>query len=116
MALFLIEAASSTERRWVWVVVGDLPPAQLDTGYCPTALDALEGYVSEVLAWARAAQAGEALHEYMPVLHPANFEVLAPTPDVLAYVEGRASFILTKIIPEYKQALRANEYVKDRAP
>src|SRR5437763_5201194 len=49
--LFRIVPRRNAIDEWLWVVVGDLPPAYLVTDDNPTPRAALEAYVEEMNAW-----------------------------------------------------------------
>ena len=53
VAVFLFRIIPSREGvdEWLWVVVGDLPPAYLVTDENPTPVSALEAYAEEMKAW-----------------------------------------------------------------
>jgi hypothetical protein len=59
LGLFLVEIVPTSPDvdRWLWVVVGDLPPAYLVTDDAPDSAGALEAYDSEMSAWVHAVRA-----------------------------------------------------------
>src|SRR5579863_4006108 len=46
--LFRISPLQSDVDEWLWVVVGDVPPAYLVTDHCKTPSEAIEGYIAEM--------------------------------------------------------------------
>ena len=59
--------SSASGHVYLWVIVGDLPPAHLVTEECTTAKDAVEGYIEEMREWVAAAKAGLTSAEPIPV-------------------------------------------------
>ena len=49
----------SKAELYIWVVVGDLPPAYLSVSYCRNVYQAFNGYCREMQAWVDAVNAGE---------------------------------------------------------
>ena len=76
VAVFLMEITPSRKDvdEWLWVVVGDLPPAYLVTDNTRNATDALEGYVSLMRDWVRAVRNGLDLSQFIPVNAPPTLE------------------------------------------
>ena len=54
----------------VWVVVGDLPPAYIDTISAPSAHDALQVYISIMQEWVDAVMAEKSVEDCFPVNVP----------------------------------------------
>lgn len=94
--LFRIRPSKPEVDEWIWVVVGDLPPAYLVTNDAPTPVSALEAYVGEMRAWAKAASSGEPVDELIPVNVPA-------TKESAAMLQSRLDFLERRLIPEYIQ-------------
>ena len=93
--LFQITPTSEDVDSFLWVIVGDLPPAFLVVDDNPTASDAIEGYCVEMMAWVEAAEAGESLDDLIPVNAP-------PTPGNIQQLKGRLDFLRSEIIPRAK--------------
>lgn len=95
LGLFLVELDPLSEDidKYIWVVVGDLPPAYISTVYAVSPKEALEGYIAEMDAWVRAVKNGESVEELIPVNG-------APTIANAEALESRLSFITTKILPD----------------
>lgn len=75
-AVFLFEILPVTKGvdRWLWVVVGDLPPAYLVVDGIPTPLKALETYIELMQEWVDAAHEGKSTDDCIPVNVPATVE------------------------------------------
>ncbi len=65
--LFRIKPTRENVDEWLWVIVGDLPPAYLVTDVCPTPIRALEAYVREMGRWVEAVKAGKSVKRLIPV-------------------------------------------------
>lgn len=86
-----VEPATADVDQWLWVVVGDVPPAYLVTYACSTPDAALNAYVGEMLAWVEAVQHGTPLDGVIPVNAPttqANADAL----------RSRLEFIVTEVL------------------
>ena len=83
-----------------WVIVGDVPPAVISPRFARNYVQALDGYVAELTAWADAAEAGQPLDEFIPV-------AAAPTPDHIAMIRSRLAFITDHFILPQEQLLAA---------
>lgn len=95
---FEIEPASPNVEDVVWVIVGDVPPAYIGAKTCPTAMDAIEGYVYELEGWVEAVNAGEALDDFMPVYVRYSSERVDLTTEFAAMLASRLDFIRSEII------------------
>jgi hypothetical protein len=69
----LLPAAADVDE-WLWVVVGDLPPAYLVADGNPTWQEALAGYIGEMRRWIDAAKAGAPVDDLIPVNTPPTAE------------------------------------------
>jgi hypothetical protein len=90
--LLCIEPSSPTVDEWLWVIVGDLPPAYLVTDDAPNPAAALDGYISEMHAWVRAVRDGAPRDDLIPVNAPA-------TPEYADMLESRLRFLRAEVIP-----------------
>ena len=72
--LFQIVPVSAEVDEWLWVVVGDIPPAYLVTDQATKASIALVLYVEEMRAWVSAVEAGDSIEELIPVNVPPTKE------------------------------------------
>ena len=89
--LLNIAPAKPEADDWLWVIVGDLPPAYIVTDDAPTAIEAVEAYVREMREWAEAAKSGNPVDDLIPVNVP-------PTPEYGAELERRLEFIEKNIL------------------
>ena len=96
VAIFLaqIEPASPDIDGYLWVVVGDLPPAYLVTDDAHTPRLALESYIDVMRTWVACVQDGGNLHEVFPVKVPA-------TDEWAEALESRLNALEEKIIPAW---------------
>jgi hypothetical protein len=78
--------------EWLWVIVGDLPPAYLVLERSPTPIDALKGYVAMMQDWVDLALDGIQSDEVIPVN-------LAPTPENATMLQTRLDMLTTTILP-----------------
>jgi hypothetical protein len=87
-AIFLFEIVPSRKGvdSWLWVIVGDLPPAYLVIDESPTPSAALKTYMVEMRRWIAAAQRHESVADLIPVNVP-------PTAENGAALEGRLSML-----------------------
>ena len=91
--LFHIDAPSEVDR-WLWVVVGDLPFADLVTDQAIDLLSALKVYCDLMDEWVRAARGGKTNHEVFPVKGPQD----AKHAEMVA---KRVELLRTEIIPVF---------------
>jgi hypothetical protein len=89
---FSIIPANEDIDRYLWVVVGDLPPAYLVTDEIRTPGEALRAYIYEMRQWIEAVENGQSIEECIPVNAPAN-------PEMASQLKSRVSFIEKKILP-----------------
>jgi hypothetical protein len=97
LAVFLARILPSQKRvdEWLWVVVGDLPPAYLVTDAASTPVAALRGYIEEMRKWVAAVWAGKSLDNVIPVNAPATLQ----NADALC---SRLNHIERELIPEFE--------------
>ena len=93
--LFKISPTRPNVDHWVWIVLGDLPPAYLTCDLCPDPTGALEGYIGEMQAWVEAAEHGISVAELIPVNVPA-------TPENAHMLRSRLRFLYHRILPELR--------------
>lgn len=83
--------AAPDADEWLWVIVGDVPPAYIVLDEAPDADAALEAYVGEMRAWTQAVRLGQPTGDLIPVnAEPTqkNAELLERRLDLLdAYLE-----------------------------
>jgi hypothetical protein len=96
--LFRIEN-KSTFGEWVWVFVGDIPPAVFSLSIGRNPGMALDAYLGEMDMWVDAVKKGEAVDDLVPVNAP-------PTKEYADMLLSRLDFIGEKILMEdYKDDL-----------
>jgi len=84
IGVFLVHLrpAAAEVDEWLWIVVGDLPPAYLVTDGSPTWQQAVAGYIDEMQRWVDAAKTGAPVDDLIPVNTP-------PTAEYAAMLESR---------------------------
>lgn len=90
--LFEIVPAKPEVDSYLWVVVGDIPPAYLVTDNTSDASHALKGYIEEMERWVNAVEKGMALNDIIPV----NAE---PTLENAKRLGARLEFLQREIVP-----------------
>lgn len=97
--LFEIESSRPDVDDWIWVVVGDLPPAYLTTEECPNPASALDGYIGAMQEWVKAAREGAPIIGLIPVNVPA-------TKANAMSLKIRLDFLDERILSKYKDDLK----------
>jgi hypothetical protein len=92
--LFLFEVSPGRPDvpQWIWVIVGDVPPAYMPGDDAETPYEALDGYIGAMEDWVEAARQGKSVAKLIPVnvtANPANAEMLA----------SRLKFLDEKVLP-----------------
>jgi hypothetical protein len=90
--LFEIIASRTGIDRWLWAVVGDIPPVYLVLDECKSPSDVLRVYMGLMDQWIKLAREGRS----SPDLPPAGVE---PTPEWGDELEQRLRFIRTIVAP-----------------
>lgn len=72
--LFEIEPSGSGVDEYVWIVVGDIPPAYVDVESGENSREVLESYVAIMRDWADTVLKGESVEDCYPVEVPATKE------------------------------------------
>ncbi len=100
--LFRIQPTKPEVDEWLWVIVGDLPPAYIVTEQTPNPACALKAYIVLMRQWVEAIMKGESVKDLIPV----NVE-----PDVTwaAELQGRLNLLEAELLPDYVDDLRACE-------
>jgi hypothetical protein len=93
--LFRIDPAQPNVDDWLWVIVGDVPPAYLVTDFCKTPSEAIRGYIREMRMWVELARKGKSSVEIIPVNVPA-------TPEWAENLNGRLNLVESIILPHFK--------------
>jgi hypothetical protein len=91
--LFRISPVRPDVDEWLWVVVGDLPPAYLVTDRYKTPSGAVEGYVEEMSKWVAHARHGRTSADAIPVNVPS-------TPEWAEDLHRRLETLKTTILPQ----------------
>ena len=78
---------------YLWVVVGDIPPAYLVIDDLPTPADALECYIELMDDWCEAVMSGESVKDLVPVN-------VRPTKKWARELESRLRFIEQRVLPK----------------
>lgn len=97
--LFRILPSRQNVDEWVWVIVGDLPPAYLTMDECPNPATALDGYIGAMQEWVDAAQKGKSIAELIPVNVPATKQ----NADMLKI---RLDFLDKRVLCDYQEDLK----------
>ena len=90
--LFLIDPSEPGVDEWIWVVVGDLPPAYVASDECPTPATALDGYIGAMDDWVNAVEDGRSVDDLIPVNAP-------PTKEFAHRLNTRLDFLHQQILP-----------------
>jgi hypothetical protein len=80
---------------FVWVIVGDLPPAYLDVELCPSGQEAVQGYICEMQEWVDRVLAGRPIDD---TVIPVN---VPPEKEWAESLQGRLN-LLRESYPEGK--------------
>jgi len=100
VAVVLVRISPSREDvdEWLWLVVGDLPPAYLVTDDAPNPAAALRAYVDEMGRWVEAVRTGESTAELIPVETASGDGEIEPTLDHAADLDSRLQFLQRKFL------------------
>lgn len=101
---FEIETASASADETLWVIVGDIPPAYIDTYNCPNGVAALNGYVDAMQEWVDLVNAGQPLQDVIPVYRRYSFVEVKPSDEYASMLASRLMFIRSDIIPIYQNS------------
>ena len=96
-SLFRIEPSRPEIDKWLWVIVGDLPPAYLLTHASKTPSQALEGYIEEMSKWVTLAKEGKFSPEVITVDAPS-------TPENGEDLEERLLVLTRDVVPAFRKA------------
>jgi hypothetical protein len=91
LVLFHIEPAKSDVDEWIWVVVGDLPPAYIAPASADPR-DALGDYIEQMSKWVQAVSEGSSTDGLIPVNTP-------PTVEWADLLNRRLDFLKREILP-----------------
>lgn len=90
--LFEIVPARSDVDQWIWVIVGDIPPAYITCEDAQNPYEAVDAYVGAMEEWVNAAQDGKSVANLIPVNVPAS-------PANAVMLNRRLKFIDERILP-----------------
>lgn len=93
--LFRILPSRPGIDEWLWVIVGDLPPAYLVVDGSRTPIKALRTYIAKMTDWVELASKGRTSHDVIPVNVPA-------TPEWAERLRGRLQMLETVVIPNLR--------------
>jgi hypothetical protein len=105
VVLFEIEPAQADVDRWLWVVVGDVPPAYLVTDDAATPGAALDAYIDEMERWVAAVKAGDPVEKLIPVETARRGAVIEPTREHAEDLERRLAFLKDEILGSHRDDL-----------
>jgi hypothetical protein len=89
--LFKIKPSRVNVDTWIWVVVGDVPPAYLTCEDAKNPAEAIDAYLGAMEEWVVAAKIGSSVSALIPVNIPATLENAE-------MLEKRLKFIDDKIL------------------
>ena len=94
VAVFLaaIDPVPTGVNEWLWVIVGDIPPAYLVLDDCPAPIEALKIYIELMREWVDLAQQGISSSDVIPVNVPS-------TPENAAMLQDRLDSLTNTILP-----------------
>ena len=99
LAVFLFRIVPGEKAdEWIWIIVGDLPPAYLTVDICPNPATALDGYIGAMQEWVDAAFGGKSVADLIPVNVPA-------TREYAELLQSRLEFLDERILSEYQDDL-----------
>jgi hypothetical protein len=98
--LFKILPAREDVDAWVWIIVGDLPPAYITCEQSPNPAAALDSYIGAMLEWVNAVDHGESVDGLIPVNVPA-------TREHAERLRVRLKFLDDDILSGYSEDLKA---------
>ena len=95
---FEIEPTSKSADDTLWIIVGDIPPAYIDTISCPNAALALNDYLNAMQEWIDHIRAQEPVDDLIPVYRRHSFLRMQPTMESAKLLETRLDFIRTQLL------------------
>lgn len=90
--LFEISPGRPDVPGWIWVIVGDVPPAYMAGDDVQTPYEVLDGYIGAMEDWVEAARQGKSVAKLIPVNVPA-------TPANAEMLDSRLKFLDEKVLP-----------------
>ena len=96
--LFRIRPLSEEIDEWIWIIVGDLPPAYITCEECPNPATAIDAYIGAMSQWVEAAEKGKSVADLIPVNVPA-------TKDSANMLKSRLKFLDERILALHQDDL-----------
>jgi hypothetical protein len=93
--LFRITIRDFEVPEWVWIIVGDLPPAYLGFHGFPSPRAALLLYIEGVEEWLAASPEERASGDLIPIEVP-------PRPELIEMLSGRAARLRSAVLPNIR--------------
>lgn len=93
--LFNIRPSRSEIDEWLWIVVGDMPPAYLSVIDSPNPASALDSYIGAMEDWVKAVREGDSVDHLIPVNVPPELEWANK-------LDSRIKFLDEKILQKHK--------------
>lgn len=104
LAVFLFEVKPDHGADpYVWVVVGDVPPAFIDIS-CRTGLEAIESYVFCMREWAEAVKEGRPVDGLIPVYYRDSTKQIPPDRQFADELNSRLGMIEHEVMPAWAAA------------
>ncbi len=97
--MFWLAAEAETIDKWLWVIVGDLPPLYLTSEDHPNAACALDSYIGLMEDWVQAAEKGDSVAELVPVNVPA-------TPENAVMLKSRLTMLDESVLIQHEDDLK----------
>lgn len=91
--LVWIDPAREGVDEWLWLIIGDVPPAYLVTDDAPTPAAALDTYIVLMDSWVRAVRDGRPVDDLIPVNAP-------PTPEYADMLASRLRVLRETVLGE----------------
>ncbi len=96
----IIPEESSKADKYIWIIVGDIPPAYIDIISAPTIQEAIICYCAIMEDWVNAVNDGNSVEECYPINVPATIEYA----DML---KTRIELIKNDLLPNLDSSLRS---------
>ena len=100
--LFNIEPSAEAVDEWVWVIVGDLPPAYIAAIDAPNPACALDAYIGAMEEWIEDARRGGPVDDLIPVNVPATLENAL-------MLKSRLEFLDEKVLSQYTEDIESGQ-------
>ena len=96
--LFRISPSEPDVDEWLWVIVGDIPPAYITTEDSPNPASALDAYIGAMEEWVAAVKEGHPTDDLIPVN-------VTPDQEHAEMLATRLEFLDENVLAEYKEDL-----------